>query len=502
MYGLYDGSQIKDVTCSFIHSEFTVIGNFSSNSSIINQIQHNVVWGILSNMMSVPTDCPSRDERRGYGGDAALSVDAALFNFDMLPFYDSWLVQWAVAQDASGNVPTVAPGSGGQGDPNWSTVLATVTWALYQHTGDVSVLQRHYLTVRNWVEYMRTQYNQTGLVNLFGPIGDWVPPPPYGMTDIHLINSFPFLHDVYILANMSVLLNRTSDTITYTALYSHLTQEFHKTWYSDAKKGYADGGQAANTLALALPGVVPDTLRPTVLQSLVADIVQKNQFTTGIVSTAQLFPLLSRSGHHDLAVQLIHKTDYPSYAWQFMNPWENATTVWEIWNAPTTGPGMNSRNHHMYASIGAWFYRYVAGVDLNAFNPILIHPRMTTQGDLMGPVHVEVQSVAGAVVVDWVRENGEGQGEQRVLMSVTVPANTEARLTFDPLISQGRCIRLKEGGQMIAERSIGGLQGVGEVEGISELRESAVSPHSVEMKLQSGKYHFSADWAVTSHFSE
>ena len=119
VYGLYTINQIKDVTCTFIHSEFTLIGNFTTTDPTINQIQHNLQWSILSNMISVPSDCPSRDERRGYGGDASLSIDAALFNFDMVRYYDSWLYQWAVSQDETGTLPIVAPGGSGPPDPNW-----------------------------------------------------------------------------------------------------------------------------------------------------------------------------------------------------------------------------------------------------------------------------------------------------------------------------------------------------------------------------------------------
>ena len=174
VYGLYDVNQISDVSCSFIHSEFTLIGNFTTSDATLNQIQHNLQWSILSNMISVPSDCPSRDERRGYGGDASLSIDAALFNFDMVRYYDSWLYQWEVAQDDTGTLPIVAPGGSGPPDPNWETIAATATWTLYDHYGYIGILQRHYPLVRNWVDFCWAQYNQTGLAQFFGYIGDWV----------------------------------------------------------------------------------------------------------------------------------------------------------------------------------------------------------------------------------------------------------------------------------------------------------------------------------------
>ena len=173
VYGVDDGSNIADVTCEFIHSACALIGNFSSSSALINQVQHNVQWSILSNLASVPTDCPSRDERRGYGGDGALGVDAALYNFDLAAFYDSWLYQWRIAQRPSGMVPIIVPGrTDDQTDPGWSTVLATVTWALYEHYGDNAMVERHYPVVHDWVDFCLAQYNQTGLKGFFGFVGE------------------------------------------------------------------------------------------------------------------------------------------------------------------------------------------------------------------------------------------------------------------------------------------------------------------------------------------
>ena len=178
---------------------------------------------------------------------------------------------------------------------------------------------------------------------------------------------------------MSEILGYRNDTQAYTAFYQQLAEEFHRVFYNASNGYYTDGMQAAQVLALALPNVVPDNIRDGVLQHLVGDIRAKdNHVSTGIVSTAQIYPLLSDNGHHDLAVELITSITYPSYGFMFNNPYENATTIWEIWDAPFEGPSMNSRNHHMYASVGAWFYSHLIGIDLQAAL-IVIRPRMLSE---------------------------------------------------------------------------------------------------------------------------
>ena len=234
--------------------------------------------------------------------------------------------------------------------------------------------------------------------------GDWVPPPPYGQTNMQLISAFSFMRDLDTLVNMAQLLNYTADYSSYSAWYASLAAEWHTTWYHDGIKGYADGMQAANVMSLFLPRVVPDALRADVLNSLVKDVQTRGQFTTGMISFARLFPVLSESGHHDLALELVQQTSYPSLGFEFNNPYEeNATSLWEVWNAPQQGVIMDSRNHAMFGSISAWFYRYVAGISINAFQPILIRPRMATNHSLLQQVHAEVQSIAGAITVDYFR---------------------------------------------------------------------------------------------------
>ena len=312
---------------------------------------------------------------------------------------------------------------------------------------------------------------------------------------MQLISATPFLRDLYRLVNMSQILKLKDDATKYGDLYTKLAAEYHHTWYSDAVKGYADGQQAANVLALSLPGVVPSNVTATVLGSLVDDIHNRGQWTTGIISIAQLFPLLSTSGHHDLAVQLAQKRDYPSYGYSFTNQYENATTLWEIWNALSQNAGMNSRNHHMFASIGAWFYRHVAGINPNALSPILIHPRLTADHTLLPSLAAELVTVAGSVKVSYQRPSAT-----ELSIEVVVPTNMHARFTLDPPLSTARCSRLSESGQdLFVPRKRSGWSRpleVRHVAGVLEVGEAA--ERQVELLLQSGRYAFEVEWQVNA----
>ncbi|CAM2710602.1 unnamed protein product [Rotaria socialis] len=489
IFGAPNALTLDDVECPFVHSETTVKGHFSTSNPIINQIQHNIQWGQLSNIMSLPTDCPQRNERRGWMGDAALSVDEALYNFDLIKFYQNFLNLIVDVQLDDGEVPNYVPGNSYPADPNWGTALPTITWQVYRHYNDMHTLEAYYDHVVAYVEYLCGVYNLTGLANFTVTYGDWVPPPPQPMTNKHLIASFAFLHDVYLLINMSQVLGKQSDTNTYLVLYQQLAEEFHRVFFSTSKSFYADGMQAAQVLALALPEVVPANVREAVVNQLVNDIKQNNiHLTTGIVSTAQLYPVLSDNGHHDLALELISSTTYPSYGYMFTNPYENATTIWELWNAPLAGPGMNSRNHIMYGSVGAWFYSHLAGIDVSS-NMITIRPRMASEAKkyLLSKLDCQLSTLYGLIHISYTRDEHDTISNS-ILLHITVPTNTQARIILEPLLIGGRCKTLIEGHNIIWSSDIGNRY----VEGFDIEKDSITGFMTVY--IGSGQYEFQAIW--------
>ncbi|CAF1293205.1 unnamed protein product [Adineta ricciae] len=485
----YDNVNKDDIECYLAHSETRLIGNFTSSNVVLNQIQHNILWSQLSNSMSLPTDCPQRNERRGWLGDAALSIDEVLYNFDYVNFYLNFLTMIADNQSPDGAVSDTVPFAVGTSpaDPNWGTAYATITWYLYEHTGDVTILEKYYLGIQAWIDCLTNKYKQTGLAHMFYNYGDWAAfQQPQNAS---LVSSYAYLHDVYTFINISQILNHTDNVQKYTQFYQQLSEEFHRVFYNTTIDAYSDGSQTANTLALSLPNVVPVTLRDIVLKSLIDEILRTGYFTGGIVSVAAVYPLLSKEGHHDLALQLALSTSCPSYGYMFRNSIQNATTTWEQWNLLPDQAG-SSLNHHMFNSIGAWFYRYLAGIHLNALKTIDIHPRMSYSIDLLDHIEAEVVTIKGIVRVEWKRLAVES-----LTLSVTIPNNLDAIISFDPLIKNGRCLELICNSEILSIRQQADEHFIllRTMKGIISLMENSVTG-TVSLHVMSGTYTFQTYW--------
>ena len=485
----YDQITKDNVECYNAHSETILIGNFTSSSPVINQIQHNILWSQLSNSMSIPTDCAQRNERRGWMGDVGLSVDEALYNFDYVNFYLNFLTMIEDNQTPDGAVSDTVPFTVGfrPADPNWGTAYVTIPWYLYEHTGDATIFEKYYTGIQGWVDCLTVQYQQTGLAKMYHYFGDWN--PVNRTANQSLVSSYPFLRDVYRFINMSELLNRTDNVQKYTQLYERLADEFHRVFYNETLGAYVDGSQPMNILALDLPNVVPTSLRPAVVNSLVNNIITTGFFTGGIVSVNALFPLLSKEGHHDLALKLAQNTSYPSYGYMFHNDVQNATTSWEGWNTLPQG-GASSLNHHMFNSIGAWFYRYLAGIELNALRTITIYPRMSYDPNLLTHVEAEVVTIKGPVQVKWNRIS-----TNVMTLSTSIPNNLDAIVTFDRLIEKGHCVKLMCDNEMIwlREEAKEEVKLLKDVYGLSHLSENELTG-AMSIRVGSGEYVFTTFW--------
>jgi alpha-L-rhamnosidase len=288
---------------------------------------------------------------------------------------------------------------------------------------------------------------------------------------------------------MSILLNHTDNIQRYAQLYQQLADEYHRVFYNSTVTGYADGCQTANILSLELPNVVPQSLRPTVVNSLVNSLNDVGHFTGGIISVAALFPLLSRETHHDLALKLALSTTYPSYGYMFNNDIQNATTTWEEWDS-LPRQAWSSFNHHMFNTIGAWFYRYLAGIELNALKTITIHPRMSYAVDLLNYTEAEVVTLKGPVQVQWTRLSVES-----MILLVTIPNNLDANVLFDPLIKHGRCMKLICDNEIVwvRENQNDEPRLITNVRGISDLSENPATG-VLSLRATSGKYMFMTYW--------
>jgi alpha-L-rhamnosidase len=485
----YDNIDKDNVECYNAHTETKFIGNFTSSSAILNQIQHNILWSQLSNSMSLPTDCPQRNERRGWMGDAGLSIDEALYNFDYVDFYLNFLTMISDNQTPDGAVSDTVPFTVGfsPADPNWGTAYVAITWYLYEHTGDVTIIKKYYKGIQAWIDCLTGKYQQLGLAKMYHYWGDWA--SAQSPSNNSLVSSYAYLRDVHTFINMSQILNQTDNVQRYTQLYQQLADEFHRVFYNAATGTYIDGTQAMNILALALPNVVPMSIRAAVLNLLVNNLVTTGHFTGGMVSVAPLYPLLSREGHHDLALKLALTTTYPSYGYMFNNNIQNATTTWELWNT-LPKEARTSLNHHMFNTIGAWFYRYLTGIHLNALQTITIYPRMSYDANLLTHVKAEVVTIKGPVQVEWTRLS-----QNMVTLSTSIPNNLDAVVTFDRLIEKGQCV------QLICDDEVIWMRGevndemklLRDVYGVSDLSENELTG-AISIRVGSGDYTFAAYW--------
>ena len=292
---------------------------------------------------------------------------------------------------------------------------------------------------------------------------------------------------------ISAILGKQDKVALYNKTYMALAAEFHSTWYNATTGGYDTNSQTANSLALGLPFVTPDNLRASVAKVIAADVTTKGHLTAGIIGVSELFIQLSTNGHHDVAVALASNKDYPGWGWTFNNEYENATTVWENFDAGRN-PDFASHNHHMFSPIASWFYRCIGGVQLNGLEGIVVHPRLQHDHSLLSSVHIELQTSKGMVASSWESE----WAQQRLQLNVTVPNNAHATLVVEVPHKSGRWQQLRVNGQDMLHSPSMGKERMRRrqlsLDGVSGWRE--MDDGAMELSVSSGVYLFDGMWLL------
>jgi len=492
-----------------VHSIVEPVGGFICSNSLINHIHRNVLWGQLSNLMSVPTDCPQRDERMGWMGDAQLSAEEAIYNFDMAGFYTKWVEDISDSQAKDGGVPDVVPPywSSYPADPAWGTAWVVIPWYLYQYYGDKRILEKNYSGIKKWVNFLGSK--AADYIVSYTKYGDWCPPGHIKPVDAsgQLISSWYYYHDTLILSKIAHILGKPEDTKKYSELSEEIKEAFNRKFlkeerysaekYSDLYmkveallpvtisedkkkemiKGFmamfATSGQTSNVLPLFLD-MVPEDKRKAVLKNLVDDIVvtHGNHINTGIVGTRYILDVLTKYGQANLAYKLVTQRTYPSWGYMIR---EGATTIWEKWEYLAEG-GMNSHNHIMFGSVDAWFYKVLAGINIDpassGFRRIIIKPFIV--GDLKY-VSASVKTIRGMVSSNWTRQ------DKSLVLDVTFPVNSQAKVHI-PKMGLKKVI-VKEGEKTVWENG-SYLQGIAGITGGSE------DEDYVTFNVGSGLYSF------------
>jgi len=435
----YPGEPSADtLEARFVHSDVETAGTFSCSNELIDRIHTNVLWGQLSNLMSIPTDCPQRDERHGWLGDAHLSAEEAVFNFDMSGFYAKFLEDIRLAQKEDGSLPDVAPPylpSLYPADPAWSAAYATLAWLHYEHYEDVKVLARHYPNLRKYVEYLGK--NAGGhIIKSLGKYGDWCPPGSVvpKKTPVELTSTWYYYHDVLILSKIARVLGRGDEAKEYSRLAENIRDAFNTAFlgedqYAAIRVSRIDNypNQTSNVLPLYL-GMVPPAKIGKVLESLLRGVVsqQDGHVDTGILGTRYILDVLTRNGQAETAYRMATQKSYPG--WGYMIG-EGATTLWERWEK-LTGPAMNSQNHIMLGSVDAWFYRTIAGLTLlePGWKKFQVKPYIL--GDLTS-AEASLKTVRGPVRAAWSKDASSFS------LEVLVPVGATARVHMPELYPDG-----------------------------------------------------------------
>jgi alpha-L-rhamnosidase len=455
-----------------VHSAVESVGSFAASKPILGQIQQIIRWGYLSNLHSVPTDCSQRDERMGWMGDAQATAETAMLNFDMAAFFTNFIRDIQDVQGSDGSVTDTVPHKYGSrpADPAWGTAYPLLCWYMYEQYGDRRILEENYEGLKKYVEFLRSKAPDNVL--RFSHYGDWVALEP---TPGELVSDAYYYYDVQLLSKIAALLGKSADAQAYSQLAAEIKDAFHREFY-DAKRGaYANGTQTANTLALFFD-LVPNDQRSRVLARLTNDIVygHDTHVTTGFIGVQYLLPLLTGSGRADLAYELATQTTYPSWGYMIAN---GATTLWEVWQNKT-GPSMNSHNHHMFGSVGAWFYQALAGINLEpdgvGYRRIRIEPQIVRD---LAWASGTLETVRGAVSSAWNHSPGV------VTLDVTIPANSQARVVI-PKEAEATEVVVREGQEVVWEKGHY-VPGVPGVTGASQEKNG-----SIVVEVGSGQYSF------------
>ncbi len=421
----------ENFTAVALYSDMPQTGIFQSSNALVNQLQHNIQWGQKGNFLDVPTDCPQRDERLGWTGDAQVFSRTAAFNMNVNNFFSKWLKDVAADQKPNGSVPFVVPnvlGANAGGSAGWADVANIIPWNMYLAYGDTRILESQYNSMKAWVGYM--QHNsKNDLWNTGFHFGDWLFYRPdddndgrAAVTDKYLIAQCFFANSTQLLINAAKVLGKMEDVTMYEILLANIKAAFNKE-YVTGNGRLVSGTQTAYTLALNFD-MLPVAQRQQAAERLVDNIKNYgNHLTTGFLGTPYLCHVLTRFGYTDMAYNLLLQEKYPSWLYPVKM---GATTIWERWDGIKPDgsfqvPSMNSYNHYSYGAIGDWMYRVMAGIDTYedgvGYKHIQIKPHI---GGGFTHASASLQTYYGVLSSGWKVEN------DKTLMDIVIPVNTMA----------------------------------------------------------------------------
>ncbi|MFC1607151.1 family 78 glycoside hydrolase catalytic domain, partial [Candidatus Latescibacterota bacterium] len=434
-------------------------GDFKCSDDMLNRIYEAAIWTQISNMHSVPEDCPAR-EKCGWLGDAHVTTEMTIYNFNMPLFWTKYVMDIETNRRSRGGiVEDIAPGRRQEpGEhPDWGSAFIQIPWYLYLYYNDTAVLSEHYGGMSEFLEHV-SKLARDNIV--YDGYGDWCPPGSARPTEtpVELTSTAYYYFDAKLMAEIADILGKPEDAARYTRLADTIKSAFISKFFDTANKTY--GSQTADCFSLYL-GLVPDGEENEIAESLKRDILVKHNghHSTGVTGSLHLYQTLGEYGAGDLALRLLRNTNYPSFGYLFSL---GATTLWESW-----GVRGGSLNHPMQGGFTVWFYQGIGGICPDPDAPGFKHTifREPVRGD-MAQANVSFRSIYGPIASNW-----QVEGES-FTWDITVPVNTTATVNVPAVKAES----VTESGMAASE-----------VEGIEFLR---MEDGAALFEVGSGRYRF------------
>ncbi len=441
----------------FFHSNVPKAGDFFCSNELINKIHSNIIWGQLSNLMSIPTDCPQRDERQGWMGDAQLVTEEAMLNFDMARFYTKFLRDIKMCQREDGSISDVVPPYWPiyPADPAWGSAYITIAWYMYWYYNDIRILEDHYEPMKQYIDFLAI----TAVENIspLGRYGDWCPPSNIASkrTPLELVSTWYYYHDTFLFSKIAQILGFEQDFNDYSNRAQEIKNDFNKNFllrtYKYIKVSPVDRAisQTSNTLPL-YSNMVPKDKEKEILSYLVGAIRghYDHHIDTGIIGTRYIFEVLTDNGYPEIAYKMITQKSFPGYGYMIR---EGATTLWERWEKLESS-GMNSHNHIMLGSVDTWFYKTLVGIKSlePGWNTLQIKPFVPND---MSYATASIETVKGRIYSAWEKIDNE------LVITLTIPVGCKAE-TWIPIkdiknnIKEGDLLIWKDGEKNMQHRDI------------------------------------------------
>ncbi|WP_245647885.1 glycoside hydrolase family 78 protein [Paenibacillus borealis] len=476
LIGFPENLSLQDFTGVVLHSDMEPTGTFTCSNPLLNQLQHNILWGEKGNFVDVPTDCPQRDERLGWTGDAQMFIRTSAYLMNVAPFFSKWLKDLAADQLDNGGVPFVIPhvlDENSHSSAAWGDAAVICPWTIYQCYGDKRILEQQYSSMQGWVEYIRRQGTDEFLWNTGFHFGDWLgldakPDSYIGATDRDYIATAFYAYSAGLMGKTAAVLGRTEDEQYYSQLHVRIKQAFNREFITPSGR-VSVATQTACVLALMF-GLVEGKAEERTVAKLI-ELLEESKYhlTTGFVGTPYLNLVLAGAGHYDAAYKLLLQTDYPSWLYQVTR---GATTIWEHWDGIKEdgsfwSKDMNSFNHYAYGAIGDFLYRCVAGIEqveeYPGYKQFLIQPH---PGGGLTSAAGALESMYGKIRSGWTIDSG------KIELVTVVPPNTSATV----LLPDAALAGVLENGQPLQQ-----ARGIHSAEQLGQ---------SVKITVGSGEYRF------------